>query len=102
MNELTALPAMKSNQPPPPDSIRPGIWLAGILGLGCLLLLMLVAILRPGTTSPSATQTTPGYAPAPMTATHSDRGPGFRIARRDSVTMPARPAEEVVAEKLNQ
>ena len=92
---------MKSKPPPPPGSIRPGLRLIGIFLLGCALLLLLL-LLRPLAKSPSAASPTPWRATAPMTVTHSGRSFDFKSARPDSVAVPERSAEEIVAEKLNQ
>lgn len=91
---------MKSTQPPPPEPSRLGVRLVGIVLLGCLLL-TLIAILRPSPTPPPTPQTKPDLTRPPMTATHSGRGLGA-AARPGFTATPARPAEEVVGEKLIQ
>jgi tetratricopeptide (TPR) repeat protein len=101
MNESNAVPIMKSMNPPPPDSPRRGLRLAGLVLLGCLLLALL-AILRPSPAPQTTPQTNPSLAPAPMTATHSGRRLGVGQPRHEFAPVPARPAEEIVAEKLTQ
>lgn len=100
MNESNALPIMRSIHPPP-DSTRLGIRLAGLVLLGSLLLVFL-AILRPSPTPPPAPQTNPSLAPTPMTATHSGRRLNLGQPRHGFAPAPARPAAEIVAEKLTQ
>ena len=101
MNENTRSPVMRSTSPPPPDSNLPVIRIASIALVGCMLLTVLVVV-RSGKTSPPAAQTATFSASSPMTVTHSGRG-FERSGRRDeSSPAPARPAEEVVAEKISQ
>jgi hypothetical protein len=91
---------MKSTSPPPPEPSRLGVRLVGLVLLGCLLL-AIIAILRPSPPAPPQSQAQPDLTRTPMTATHSGRGLGAG-ARPDFAATPARPAEEIVAEKLTQ
>lgn len=94
---------MKSINPPPsspPAVPRWGVRLAAIVLLGTLLL-MLVALLRPATPPPPP-PTNPNLARTPMTVTHSGRSLSPGAMPADFTPPPARPAEEIVAEKLTQ
>lgn len=89
---------MKSTSPPPPESSRLGLRLLALVLLAGLLA-ALIAIVRPSPTPPPGTQTDP--AATSMTVTHSGRGLGMASPAREFKATPARPAEEVVAEKLS-
>jgi tetratricopeptide (TPR) repeat protein len=74
------------------------------MAIGCLLVVFIL-ILRPGPREHNAAPPPAGGAEnsdASMTATHSGRGLNPGRTRRESLPPPARPAEEIVAEKLSQ
>ena len=91
---------MKSINPPPPPAVpRWGVRLAGLVLLGIVLLLV-IAFFRPSPPPPPPTNPRPA-GPA-MTVTHSGRGLGTAVRPADFTPPPARPAEEIVAEKVSQ
>jgi hypothetical protein len=87
------------NPPPPSDSTRLGVRLIGIV-LAVGLLLTLVAILRPSP-PPPAPPTKPNLARTPTIASPPVRTFNPSTARPDSGPTLARPAEEILAEKLS-
>jgi len=95
---------MKPVNPQPHGDSRPGARLPWIMAIGCLLVVFIL-ILRPRPREPDAAPPAAagsGNSDASMTATHSGRGLHPGRTRPESPPPPARPAEEIVAEKISQ
>ena len=95
---------MQTFNPPTHGQTRPGLLLASILPASCLfVLLVLFFSPRPlqNRAAPGAAAST-GITSPPMRVIHSGRGLSPRQTRLDLPASSARPAEEIVAEKLSQ
>lgn len=95
---------MKSNDPQIRSHSRPSSRLAWIIPFGGLLVVLLLILRsrsRDSTAAPPEAASA-GNADAPTSVTHSGRRPGARRTHYEFPPPPARPAEEIVAEKISQ
>lgn len=95
---------MKPIKAPSGGNSPPASRLPWIITMGCVLVVLLIC-LRPRShpnTAASTSAADSSHGSTPMTVTHSGRGLNPARTRDESPPLLARPAEEIVAEKISQ
>ena len=97
-----ALIIMKSIHPQLPEGSRWVARLTAVVLVGCLLVVIIAILLPVPRQNPAPPADRASSASGGMTVTHSGRGLNIRPWSANSTSAPARPAEEIVAEKVSQ
>lgn len=94
---------MNPNNPPTRRGDNSSARVVAIIATFCLLAMLIFIIVQPRThqSAAPANVADSGYTPTPMTVTHSGRGLDVSQPSND-LPPPARPAAEIVAEKVSQ